>query len=90
MADYAFAPVGPSLDTARMMAKRAVQYGDELSDVHVARAVTLGDASEFDVAEREFQRAIELDETNGRAHYWYGVLLVALGRAGAHPASGEA
>ena len=80
MADYAFAPVGPALDTARMMAMRAIQYGDELSDVHMARAVTLGDAHEFDVAEREFQRAIELDETNGRAHYWYGVLLVALGR----------
>ena len=80
MADYAFAPVEPALDTARMMAMRAIQYGDDISDVHMARGVTLGDAHEFDVAERAFQRAIELDETNGRAHYWYGVLLVALGR----------
>ena len=81
MADYAYAPVGPALDTARSMAQRAVQLDSTLPETRTALGVTLGDAAEFDAAEREFRRAIELDHGNARAHYWYSVLLVALGRA---------
>jgi DNA-binding SARP family transcriptional activator/TolB-like protein/Flp pilus assembly protein TadD len=80
MADYAYAPVGPALDSARMMARRAVSLDSTLPETHTALAVTLGDARDFSAAEREFRRAIELGPSNARAHYWYSVLLVALGR----------
>jgi TolB-like protein/DNA-binding SARP family transcriptional activator/Flp pilus assembly protein TadD len=80
MADYAYAPVGPALDTARVMAQRAVALDSTLPETRTALAVTLGDAGEFGAAEREFRRAIELGPSNARAHYWYSILLVALGR----------
>ena len=80
MADYAYAPVQPALDTARMMARRAVALDSTLPEARVALGVTLGDAHDFTGAEREFRRAIELGPSNARAHYWYSILLVALGR----------
>jgi TolB-like protein/DNA-binding SARP family transcriptional activator/Flp pilus assembly protein TadD len=80
MADYDFAPMGPALDTARMMARRAVGLDSTLSETRTALALTLGDAGEFEAAEREFRRAIELGPSDARAHYWYSLLLVALGR----------
>jgi tetratricopeptide (TPR) repeat protein len=43
-------------------------------------ALTLGDAGDYEAAEREFRRAIELGPSNARAHYRYSILLVALGR----------
>ena len=80
MADYAYAPMQASLDTARMMAQRAVALDSTLPETRTALAVTLGDAGQFAAAERELRRAIELGPSNARAHYWYSVLLVALGR----------
>jgi TolB-like protein/DNA-binding SARP family transcriptional activator len=80
MADYDYAPVAPMLDTARTMARRAVALDSTLPETRTALAVTLGDAGDFEGAEREFRRAIELGPSNARAHYWYSILLVALGR----------
>jgi DNA-binding SARP family transcriptional activator/TolB-like protein len=80
MADYAYAPVRPALDSARIMAQRAATLDSTLPETRTALAVTLGDAGEFRMAEREFRRAIELGPSNARAHYWYSILLVALGR----------
>ena len=80
MADYAYAPVGPALDSARLMALRAVALDSLAPETRTARAVTLGNAGEFDAAEHEFRRAVQLGPDNARAHYWYSVLLVGLGR----------
>ncbi len=80
MGDYGYAPVGPSLDSARRMALRAVALDTTLPEVRTARAVTLATSLDFDAAEHEFTRAIELGPDNARAHYWYAVMLVALGR----------
>jgi TolB-like protein/DNA-binding SARP family transcriptional activator len=52
MADYDYAPVAPMLDTARMMAHRAVALDSTLPETRTALAVTLGDAGEFEGAER--------------------------------------
>jgi DNA-binding SARP family transcriptional activator/TolB-like protein len=80
LASNGYAPVLPTLDSSRMMARRGMALDSTLSETHMALAVTLGDAGEFAAAEREFRRAIELGPSDARAHYWYGVLLVALGR----------
>jgi Flp pilus assembly protein TadD len=80
LADYAYEPVGPMLDSARLMARRAVTLDSTLPETRTALAVALGDAGQFDAAEHEFQRAIALGVRNARAHYWYSILLVALGR----------
>lgn len=80
LADYNYAPFEPTLDSARMMARRAVALDSTLPEAQTALAVTLGDAHDFVRAEQHFRRAIELAPSNARAHYWYSILLVALGR----------
>jgi TolB-like protein/DNA-binding SARP family transcriptional activator len=80
MADYDYAPARAALDTARIMARKAVALDSTLSETRTALAVALADAGAFGAAEREFRRAIELGPSDARAHYWYSVLLVALGR----------
>jgi TolB-like protein/DNA-binding SARP family transcriptional activator/Flp pilus assembly protein TadD len=80
MADYDLAPVRPALDSASLMARRAVALDSSLPETRAALAVTFGDAGEFGAAEREFRRAIELGPSNAGAHYSYSILLVALGR----------
>jgi DNA-binding SARP family transcriptional activator/Tfp pilus assembly protein PilF len=80
-AHYGYMELRPALDSARLMARRAVALDSSLSTTRAAYAVTLADAGDFVAAEREFRRAIELDSTDVLAHQWYAVLLVALGRA---------
>jgi TolB-like protein/DNA-binding SARP family transcriptional activator len=80
MAEYDFAPTGSALDTALMMARRAVALDSTLPEARSALALTLGHNGQFEAAEREFHRAIELAPSDARAHFWYSLLLVALGR----------
>jgi DNA-binding SARP family transcriptional activator/TolB-like protein/Flp pilus assembly protein TadD len=80
LADNDYAPVRPFLDSARVMARRAVALDSTLSETRTALAVTLGGDRDFEGAEREFKRALQLNPSDARAHYWYSVLLVALGR----------
>jgi Flp pilus assembly protein TadD len=80
IADYALGPAAPALDSARIMALRAVALDSLLPEAHTALAVSLGDGGQFAAAEREFLRAIDLGPKNAHAHYWYSIFLVALGR----------
>jgi len=80
LAEYGFAPRLAALDSARMMARRALVLDSTRSETRTAYAVTLGNAGDFTAAEREFKRATELNPRDSRAHYFYSVLLVALGR----------
>ena len=88
IADYDYAPVRPALDSARMLALRAVRLDSMRSQARTALAVAFASDREFGPAEREFKQAIELDSTDAHAHFWYSVLLVALGRG--HEALEEA
>jgi DNA-binding SARP family transcriptional activator/TolB-like protein len=80
MADYKFASTRPALDSAFLMARRAVALDSTLPETRTALAITLGNARQFEAAEREFREAIRLGPSNAHAHYWYSILLVALGR----------
>jgi serine/threonine-protein kinase len=84
---FGYAPAAPALDSARMMAVSAVARDGDLPEAHTALAMSLGDAGDFDGAEREFRHAFRLDQDNADAHYWYSILLLALGRA--HDARSE-
>jgi Flp pilus assembly protein TadD len=63
-----------------LMARRAVALDSLLPEARAARALALGNAGEFEAADREFRKAIELRPSDARAHFWYSILLVALGR----------
>jgi TolB-like protein len=80
LADYEFAPIGPMLDSASMVARRAVALDSTIPETRTALGLALADAGEFMPAEREFRRAIELGPSSAGAHYIYSILLVALGR----------
>ena len=77
---YGYGAKRPAMDSARMMARRAVALDSTLPEARTALAITLAGARDFEGAEREFKRAIGLSPSNARAHYWYAILLVALGR----------
>ena len=79
-AHYDFTPKGVALDSSRMMARRAVALDSTLPEARTALALSLVNAGQFELAEREFRRALELSPSNAGARYWYGMFLVALGR----------
>ena len=80
MAEYDFAPYGLALDSAEMMARRAVALDSTLPEARAAVALALANKGNFAASESEFIRAIELGPSDARAHFWYSILLVALGR----------
>jgi DNA-binding winged helix-turn-helix (wHTH) protein/Tfp pilus assembly protein PilF len=66
---------------ARAAALRAIELNDRASEAHASMGYLM---SRFDwdwqQAEREFRRALELDPKNTTAHQWYALHLVTLGR----------
>ena len=65
-----------ALPRARAAAKRALEIDDELTEAHTTLAyVTMNFDWDWDQAERQFRRAIELNPNYATAHQWYGELL---------------
>jgi TolB-like protein/DNA-binding winged helix-turn-helix (wHTH) protein/Flp pilus assembly protein TadD len=67
---------------ARDAAQKALQLDEGLAEAHT----TLADVEmvlnwNWEAAEREFRRAIELNPSYSRAHAWYAHYLVAMGRS---------
>jgi adenylate cyclase len=66
---------------ARELAARALELDPESSDAHSALGnIALQFDHDWARAEAEFQRALALNPSNPRAHHFYGMLLMALGR----------
>lgn len=80
MAEYNYSPTRPALDSAHALARRAVALDSTLPEARTVLAMALANAGHFESAEREFRRAIALGPGNAAAHYWYSVMLIALGR----------
>ena len=70
-----------SVTQAKIAADKAIQLDDSLAAGHAAEAYTefmwRGD---WNAAEKEFRRALELDNNYVPAHQWYGLYLAARGR----------
>jgi DNA-binding SARP family transcriptional activator/Tfp pilus assembly protein PilF len=80
LAHYDLAAKGPSLDSARILAQRAVILDSTLPETRTAMAVSLANSGHFVPAEGEFRSAIRLGSNNPDVHATYGMLLVTLGR----------
>jgi TolB-like protein/Tfp pilus assembly protein PilF/DNA-binding winged helix-turn-helix (wHTH) protein len=66
---------------ARENALRALELDPSLPDAHTAMAVIAQDYDwDWQTAEREYRRAIELNDNNATAHHWYGEYLAFQGR----------
>ena len=81
IAFYGFDPTLNTVAQAKIAADKAVQLDDTMAAAHAARAYTefmwRGDWS---IAEKEFKRALELDDNYVPAHQWYALYLAAIGR----------
>jgi tetratricopeptide (TPR) repeat protein len=66
---------------ARVAAVRALQLDDNLPEAHTALALVVQNYDwNWQVAEKEFRRAIELDPNYATAHHWYAEHLTWRGR----------
>jgi adenylate cyclase len=78
-ADYEWMDQKKGYDTARLLAKRALELNETLPEAHFA----LGHVMMFDDypgAEAELKKALSLNPSHADAHEWYGFILRGLGR----------
>jgi TolB-like protein/DNA-binding winged helix-turn-helix (wHTH) protein/Flp pilus assembly protein TadD len=78
---YAVMPTKEAVPKAKAAAQKALELDDTLGEAHNSLAFCLdGYDWNFDAAEREFRRAIELNPGYAPAHHWYAWHLALLGR----------
>jgi Tfp pilus assembly protein PilF len=66
---------------ARAAALRALELDDQLAEAHTSLALIIENHDwDWDKAEQEYRRAIELDPNYATAHHWYGEFLGFQGR----------
>jgi eukaryotic-like serine/threonine-protein kinase len=80
-ADYGFIPPNEAFPKAKEAALTALKIDDTLAEAHASLAL-IKTAYDWDWpgAERESQRAIELNPSYLNAHYWFGMTLMTTGR----------
>jgi tetratricopeptide (TPR) repeat protein len=78
---YSLVPASKYIPKARAAALRALEIDNDLPEAHVALALILENYDwDWDAAEKEYQRAIELNSNYATAHQWYAELLMWRGR----------
>ncbi len=79
--EYSVMPAAEAYPRAQAAAKRAIALDDSLSGAHSSLAfVDFYWSWDVAGAQREFERALELDPKSVLAHHWYATFLLALGR----------
>jgi len=78
---YNLTPRTESMPKARAAALRALQIDDSLAEAHNSLALIAENYDwDWQTAEKEFRRAIELDPNYATAHHWYAEYLSLQGR----------
>jgi eukaryotic-like serine/threonine-protein kinase len=78
--DYAPIPYSEAIPKSRVNAKKALAIDDTLAEAHAVLAGTYSTDWDWAAADREFQRALELDPNKARTHVMYSIHLEALGK----------
>jgi serine/threonine-protein kinase len=79
--DYRSVPVAEGFAHAKSYARRALELDDTLAEAHASLAWALFIHDwDWDGAEQEFRRAIELDPRYATARQWHAFLLASRGR----------
>jgi eukaryotic-like serine/threonine-protein kinase len=73
--NYVDAPIRNVLPRARQAAERAVRLAPMLSEAHLALGYVQAESFEWDAAEKELRRAIDLDPTAAEPRYRLGYLM---------------
>jgi TolB-like protein/DNA-binding winged helix-turn-helix (wHTH) protein len=81
MSNWGYTPHAAAMAHAHTAATRAVELDPGLAEAHDALAVIAEDYDyDWRTAEREFQRAIQLNPNDATAHQWYGMCLAYQGQ----------
>ncbi|MGH7651401.1 MAG: protein kinase domain-containing protein [Gemmatimonadaceae bacterium] len=79
--DYRNVPVHEGFEKAKFYARKAMELDDSLAEAHASLAWSLFIYDwDWESAEKQFRRAIELDRQYATAHQWYAFLLASQGR----------
>ncbi|MBI3950523.1 MAG: tetratricopeptide repeat protein [Acidobacteria bacterium] len=74
-------PPSEAMPKARAAVMKALAIDETLAEAHTSLAWVKMDYDwDWAGAEREYQRAIELNPSHWQAHFWYGFYLAAMGR----------
>jgi tetratricopeptide (TPR) repeat protein len=78
---YTSRPQAEFAASARSAASKALQIDDKLAEAHTAMALIVQNNDfDWETAEKEFRRAIELNPNYATAHHWYAEHLMWRGR----------
>jgi len=80
LADFNVLPAREVLPKLRTAAAKALELDDRLAEAHTSLAWLKFHEWDWNGAETEFKRAIELNASYPTAHVWYGEYLTALSR----------
>ncbi len=81
LSNYGVMPSKEAFAKAKIAAQRALDLDESLAEAHASLAVIKSDYEwDWEGAEREFKRAIELKPGYARARQWYAIHLAILGR----------
>ena len=76
--DYRSVPAGPGFEAAKQYARKAIEIDDSLAEAHASLAWSMFIYDwDWEGAEREFRRAIDLEPRYAIAHQWYAFLLTS-------------
>ena len=78
---YSHLSPGEAFPKAKQAALKALEFDSTLAEAHTSLAHILFEYDhDWEAAEREYRRALELKPTYATAHHWYGGFLSAMGR----------
>jgi TolB-like protein len=80
LADYAPVSNSESCAKAKAAAEKALAIEPMLPEAHAVLAGAEAGRFEWEVSDREFRRALELNPSDGLTHNWYGLVLSDEGR----------
>jgi len=81
MSGYSLSPASKYMPLARAAALRALELNDKLPEAHTALALVVQNYDlDWQTAQKEFKRAIELNPNYATAHHWYAEHLGIRGR----------
>ena len=78
--DYAPVSSAEAMPKSRDAAQRALALDDTLAEPHAVLGGIHNSLFEWDAADKEFRRAIELNANDGNTHTWYAFLLTQMAR----------
>jgi serine/threonine-protein kinase len=78
--EYAGTPTSETIPQSKAYAERALLIDGQLAEAHATLGIVNEHSWQWDAAEKEFKRAIELNPNYPTAYHWYSIFLKGLGR----------